>query len=211
MPHRIESREEAITGVERAEEYGETHKKMARFMHRALLSDLKAFNIPGHYLEVGAGPGVLATIIAEDNPGIDITAVDLSPDMVAVAQRHVEESALDDRIRCVIGDVGDEQSMGQLGKFDLVYSTLSLHHWKDAERSISNLWQTLRDDGVLYIQDLKRVWWLYYLPLNGGFAHSVRAAYLPNEIKGMFQKFGIHKYEIKTTFPFFMQSIIAWK
>ncbi|MCK4722364.1 MAG: class I SAM-dependent methyltransferase [Dehalococcoidia bacterium] len=98
-----------------------------------------------------------------------------------------------------------------MGKFDLVYTAFSLHHWKDPEKSISNLWNAVRDNGILHIYDFRRVWWLYHLPLKGGFIDSVRAAYLPNEIVVVLQKLGINNYRIKATFPFFMQSIVAWK
>ena len=211
MLRKLEPEEEAIMGVEEVRTYGESHRKNARFMYRALLNDVRHLNISGRYLEAGAGPGTLAVMIAEDMPSINITAVDLSPDMAAAADEHIREKKLQGRIHYSIADAGDKKTMDELGKFDFVYSTFSLHHWKDAEKSISNLWHALEDNGVLYIQDLKRVWWLYYLPLKGGFANSIRAAYLPGEIREMLQRLGIHKYKIKTTFPFFMQSIIAWK
>ena len=211
MPRRIEPKEEAVTGIDKVREYAEEHKKHARLMYRALLKDVKALDISGHYLEMGAGPGFLAVMIAEANPGIDITAVDISPDMLTVAEEYIEERKLQDRIRYVIADVSDEKAMDELGKFDLVYSAYSLHHWKDPERSISNLWNAVRDNGMLYIYDFRRVWWLYHLPLKGGFVDSVRAAYLPNEIGAILQKLGIDNYKIKILFPSFLQAIIAWK
>jgi len=211
MLKRIEHKEEAITGAEDSQHYGETHGKHGELQYRALLKDIKALNLSGHYLEVGAGPGTLATIIAEHNPSVSITAVELSPDMVSVAKEHIKEKKLQDRIQCVIGDVNDAAVMEGLGKFDLVYSAFSLHHWKDPENSIRNLWNAVGPNGVLYLYDLKRVWWLYFLPLNSGFIESIRASYMPNEIGGFFQKLGINNHKITTLFPFFMQSVIAWK
>ena len=211
MPRRIEPKEEAMAGIEKARKYAEEQKKYARLMYRALLKDMKALDISGQYLEIGAGPGFLAVMIAEDNPGVDISAVDISPHMVTLAKEHIEERKLQERIRCVTADVSDEKPMEELGKFDFVYSAFSLHHWKDPEKSISNLWNAVRDGGMLYIYDFRRVWWLYHLPLKGGFIDSVRAAYLPNEIGVVLQKAGTNKYKVKTTFPFFMQSIVAWK
>lgn len=211
MPKRIEHKEEAIAGVEQARKYAEASKKVAKLQFGAMLKDMKALNVSGHYLEIGAGPGILAAMIAEDNPHIRITTVDLSPDMVALANEHVKERKLQDRISCLVADANGEKTMEGLGKFDLVYSAFSLHHWKDPEKSISNLWKAVRDNGILYIHDLKRVWWLYFLPLKGGDIDSVRASYMPNEIRLILEKLGINKYKIKTLFPFFMQSIIAWK
>jgi len=211
MSKRIEHKEETITGMENSEHYGETHGKHAELQYRALLKGIKTLNPPGHYLEVGAGPGILATMIAEDNPNINITAVDVSSDMVAVAKEYIQQKNLQDRIHCAICDARDAAAMEGLGKFDLVYSAFSLHHWKDPERCISNLWNALRANGILYIYDLKRVWWLYFLPLNNGFIESIRASYMPDEIGGFFQNLGVSNYKITTSFPFFMQSAIAWK
>jgi len=211
MPKRIEHQEEPITGAEHTQHYGETHAKHGQLPYRALLKDIKALNLPGHYLEVGSGPGTLATMIAERDPRVSITAVDLSADMMSVAREHIKAKNLQDRIRCVIGDVNDAAVTKRLGEFDLVYSAFSLHHWKDPEKSISNLWNALRANGVLYLYDLKRVWWLYSLPLNSGFIESIRASYVPNEIGSFLQKLGISNYQITTLFPFFMQSVIARK
>lgn len=211
MPQRIEQKEEAIGGVEEAQKYAEAHKKYARLMYRAFLKDLKALHISGDYLEMGAGPGFLAIMIAERNPDVSITAVDLSLDMATVANEYITERKLQDRIHYVVGDAGDQDMMEGLGKFDLVYSTFSLHHWKDPETAISNLWNAVKDKGTLYIHDFKRVWWLCFLPLKGGEIDSIRASYTPKELRTILQQLGITNYEIKTLFPFFLQSIIARK
>ena len=211
MPQRIEPKEEAIGGVEEARKYAQAHKKYARLMYRALLKDLKALHISGNYLEIGAGPGFLAAMIADRNPDVTITAVDLSLDMMAVANEYINERKLQDRIHYVAGDAGDQGMMEELGKFDLVYSTFSLHHWEDPETSISNLWNAVKDKGILYIHDFKRVWWLCFLPLKGAEIDSTRASYTPEEIRAILQKLGIVDYRIKTPFPFFLQSVIARK
>jgi len=211
MTKRIEQDEEALAGAEEAKKYAEAHKRYAGLMYRTLLKDLGALNISGKYLEIGAGPGFLATMIVENNPDVSITAVDISPGMVSVANEYIQERELQERIRYVIGDASDESTMRELGRFDLVYSAFSLHHWKDPERCISNLWNAVADNGILYIHDFKRVWWLYFLPLRTGEIRSIRASYTPKEIGAILRKLGLGKYKIKTLFPFFLQSIIVWK
>jgi len=211
MSTRIEHAQESISGATESQQYGERHDAHARLQYRTLLREIAALNRAGRYLEVGSGTGFLATMVAEHNPAIHITALDLSAHMAALAKERIIEKNLQERISCAIGDAGDAASIGQFGEFDVVYSAFSLHHWKDAEKAIANLWNVLRADGVLYIYDLKRVWWVYFLPFNGGFIESIRASYTPQEIHGLFQKLDIKKYKMKTLFPFFMQSVIAWK
>lgn len=204
MLRRIEPQEEAISGIENARQYAEMAKKSPKMMYRGFLTEIKSLNMKGKYLEIGAGPGILAAIVAEDNPDVHITAIELSSDMVTIAQEYIEEKGLQDRIRFVVGDANDEKIIRGLGEFDLVYCTFTMHHWKDPERVISNLLKAVKDRGILFIHDLKRVRWLYYLPLrNSGFINSIRAAYISSEIKIIFQKLGINQYEIKKAFPFF--------
>ena len=213
MPKRIESHEEAISGTENARQYAEMAKKSAKMMYGSFLKHIKSLDVNGgEYLEVGAGSGILAAMIAEDNPAVHITAVEISPDMVTVAREYIKERQLEDRVCFVVLDAVDGLMMKELGEFDLVYSTLAMHHWKDPEKVISNLLKVVGAGGVLFIHDLRRVWWLYYLPLhNSGFIDSVRAAYMPDEIKTIFWKLGVNRYEIKRSFPYFMQSIIVMK
>jgi len=211
MLKRREQEQEAIEGPEEVRKYAQQTKRFARLMYGPMLKDIKRLGISGDCLEMGAGPGVLAAMLAESHPGVAITAVDLSADMAAIAEEHIMQKGLPNRIRYIVADVQDTNAMLGLGKFDLVYSTFSLHHWKDPEASIANLWDMVKDNGMLYIYDFKRVWWLYVLPLKGGDIGSIRAAYTRKEIAAILQRLGIANYRVKTLFPFFLQSVTAWK
>jgi len=168
-------------------------------------------NISGDYLEMGAGPGLLAVMVARQNPEINITAVDLSSDMAAVADEYITENKLENRIRYLVGDVSDEKMVENLGKFNFVYSTFSLHHWEEPEKSLRNLWNAVADNGMLYVYDFRRIGWLCSLPLGGGEIESMRASYSPKEIRGIMEKIGITDYKIRTSFPFLFQTVIARK
>ena len=69
----------------------------------------------------------------------------------------------------------------------------------------------LNDNGLIYIHDLKRVIWLYYIKSQSGFFNSIRAAYRPDEMKAMLNRIGINNFKIRTVFPFCMQSILITK
>ncbi len=198
-----------FSDVAEARKYAREHKKWANLMYRSILKDIKALGVSGRYLEMGAGPVILATLIARLNSDITITAVDISPGMAAVAEETITENRLQNRIRYVVGDVVDETMLRELGKFDFVYCAYSLHHWKEPEKSIRNLWEAVADNGILYIYDFKRIGWICSLPLNGGEIKSMRAALSAGEFRKIFQKTGITNYRIKTVFPYIFQSIIA--
>jgi 2-polyprenyl-3-methyl-5-hydroxy-6-metoxy-1,4-benzoquinol methylase len=211
MLKRKEHENEAITGYGEVKEYAQKHEKQARSMYGTFLKKVRSAKPTGKYLEVGAGIGILTCLLAQEHPEITITACDFSQHMVDLARKYARGRGLEERIRYTCADVNDAEEMGRLGTFDLVYSAYSLHHWRDPERSILNLWNALKDDGMLYIYDLRRVWWLYLLPMRGGFMDSIRASYRPSEIQDIFRSLGITEYGIETAFPGFIQSIIAWK
>jgi release factor glutamine methyltransferase len=70
-------------------------------------------------VDIGTGSGNLAVSIAKQHKGAQVTAVDLSPEALAVAQRNAAKHGLADRVRFVQGDLfaplGDE-------RFDVVVS-----------------------------------------------------------------------------------------
>ena len=141
----------------------------------------------------------------------NITAVDLSSDMAAVAAEYITENRLEDRIRYLVGDVSDEKMVQKLGKFNFVYSTFSLHHWQEPEKSLHNLWKAVADNGRLYIYDFRRIGWLCSLPFGGGEIESMRTSFSPKEIRGIMGKIGVTDYKIRTSFPFLFQTLVAWK
>lgn len=201
--------EEAIMGMPEVRKYAKGIKSLAGFLYQPFIKELKVINASGRYLEIGAGPGLLAIMIAENNPSVNITAVDISPDMMAVANEYIQERKLQNQIQYLQVDVNDHNAIQNLGKFDLVYSTFSMHHWKDPDVSITNLWDSVGNNGRLYIYDFTRAWWLYYLPLNNGDIRSIRASYTASEIKAIVQRIGLTSYEVGSFFPFFLRLIVS--
>jgi ubiquinone/menaquinone biosynthesis C-methylase UbiE len=199
----------ALVGVETAARYAEMAKGLM-VQYRGFLKHLETLEVGGRYLEIGPGPGVLTVAVAQEKPDAQITGVEMSPDMVTVAREVVERAGLAGRVRILVGDAGDGDVFRSLGQFDLIYSTFSLHHWKDPKRVIQNLMSVLADGGVLYIHDLRRAWWLYWVPVRGGFLNSIRAAYVAQELHHMLRGLGIERYEIRNVFPF-MQSVLIEK
>jgi predicted O-methyltransferase YrrM len=196
----------ALLGLETATRYAEMAEGLM-VQYRGFLKHLRTLDVGSRYLEIGPGPGVLTVAVAREKPDARITGVEMSPDMVSVAREYVERAGLADRIRFLVGDAGDENVLGSLGQFDLIYSTFSLHHWEDPKRIIQNLTSVLTGGGMLYIHDLRRAWWLYWVPVRDGFWDSIRAAYVARELHEMLRDLCIERYEIRNVFPF-MHSIL---
>ena len=199
------------TGIPDARKYAENHKKYAKLMYGGLIKRISSYSKSGRYLEAGAGPGFLTTMLAQANPDITITAVDLLPEMAEVAQEYIKENRLEDRIEYLVGDVTDKEFIQGLGTYDLVYSSYSMHEWKRPERAIRNLWGAVGDNGILYIHDFRKMGWLRLLPFKSGEKDAIMAAPSVRKIKNIFQSTGITNYGIKGVFPYILREVVAKK
>jgi len=209
MAERREHQEEMATGVEEAREWAESHRKYAAMMYGKFPEYVKSLGGITSCLEIGSGPATLTAMVAECNRRLHVTALDISPHMVAVAREYVAEKKLHDRIHLVIGDAADEEVMGGLGQFDLVYSFFSLHHWEDPKKVIGNLLQATTDEGRLYLHDFRRVWWARYVPVGGRDKRVIAAAYTPGEVRALLGQLGVHHYESRQAFPCFQSVVVA--
>jgi len=209
MLKRIKGKQEqAFVSIESARAYAdEARSPLMRRVYSLIVGEISRLGVTGKFLEIGPGPAVLTTMVAQAIPEAHITAVEISPGMITVAREHVEREGLADRIDLVEGDANDTGLLAQLGRFDLVYSTYTLHHWDHPETVIKNLLRAVAPGGILLIHDLKRVWWLYWIPSQEGFMTSIRAAYTPAETRDLLTRIDVGRYEIKN--GLFWQSIIV--
>jgi SAM-dependent methyltransferase len=111
----------------------------------------------GTILEVGSGPGRLAVQLAQRGPGLSVTGVDISPEMVERAARRATEACLGERMRFEVGDVGALPFAE--GSFEGAVSTLSLHHWPEPARGLAEIHRVLKPGGEALIYDLAHWLW----------------------------------------------------
>lgn len=104
-------------------------------------------------LEVGSGPGELALEIVRGLPTAEVVGVDLADSMIERAVERAGGEAYGDRVRFVLADATVLPLADR--SFDVVVSTLSLHHWADPARVFGELGRVLRPGGVALIYDLR--------------------------------------------------------
>ena len=102
-------------------------------------------------LDVGSGRGYVLSDIVKALPEVNALGIDPSPFMVKLANKHASREGLDRRIEFMLGssrDIpGDE-------KFDVIITTLSFHHWKNRNESVSFLINRLNAGGTLLIYEI---------------------------------------------------------
>ncbi|KUG20376.1 MAG: class I SAM-dependent methyltransferase [Methanomicrobiaceae archaeon] len=97
---------------------------------------------PASILELGSGTGFVTEQILARCPEAEITCIDMTPEMLAVARAKPALSA----VRFIEGDFRD---VWPEERFDVVFSTLCLHHLTDADRTavIRRIRATLNEEG----------------------------------------------------------------
>jgi SAM-dependent methyltransferase len=100
----------------------------------------------GRLLDVGCGPGRLTRLIAGRLPGVAITGLDLSGDMIRQAERGPGLPNL-------VFRQGSPDSLGIAGEFDFAVSVLSFHHWEEPEEVLAGIHRALKPGGRLWIYE----------------------------------------------------------
>ena len=89
----------------------------------------------GHFLDVGTGPAQIPILLAQRCPNIRITALDLSEQMLKIAERHVVEARLTNRIKLELVDAKNLPYRNN--SFDGLISNSIIHHIHNTMRGIS--------------------------------------------------------------------------
>ncbi len=125
-------------------------------MHAQVASEVASSLTRGRVLDVGTGPGRLLVEIAQRAPALELVGVDLSRRMLRIARRTTARranAASGRPIRLVRADVADLPFDDN--SFDLVVSTLSLHHWHDAAKGLRECLRVTAPGGRCWVYDLR--------------------------------------------------------
>jgi cyclopropane fatty-acyl-phospholipid synthase-like methyltransferase len=110
-----------------------------------------ALTASSRVLDIGSGVGGPARYLAHTT-GCHVTAVELQPELHAIAVDLTRRSGLDDRVTHLCGDAL-EVPLPDHG-FDAAVSWLAILHLADRPRLFARLARALRPGGSAYIEDL---------------------------------------------------------
>jgi ubiquinone/menaquinone biosynthesis C-methylase UbiE len=127
----------------------------------------------GRVLEIGCGTGTLSLLMAER--GAQVIAIDVSPGMLAEAERKAEEAGLAEAIEFHHLDVTDLTGHFEPGSFDVIVSTLAFSEFPPEVQhyALGEVAQLLKPGGRLLIVDemvpdglwARLIFWAVRLPL----------------------------------------------
>jgi 2-polyprenyl-3-methyl-5-hydroxy-6-metoxy-1,4-benzoquinol methylase len=122
-------------------------------------------------LEVGCGIGTDSTNFAR--AGANLTAVDLSPESLRVAEKRAAVMGVGDRIRFLQANAEELASAFDRETFDLVYSFGVVHHTPRPDRALAEMRKLLAPGGTLKLMVYhRRSWkafWILALQERGRF------------------------------------------
>ena len=165
----------------------------------------------GQALDVGCGPGGLVIAMARRAPELTVTGVDLAAEMVVQAEENARRAGVSERSRFRQGDAVRLPFAD--GAFDLVVSTLSLHHWSDPVAVLREIGRVTRPGGVFLVFDLRRdisapiylfLWFITHVivpsPLRriGEPLGSRNASYTPPEAAALAEQAGLRGWRVAT-------------
>ncbi|MFK0100010.1 class I SAM-dependent methyltransferase [Streptomyces sp. NPDC091040] len=98
-------------------------------------------------LDVGAGPGVVACLLAEVFPDAEVVAVDGTPALLERTRDRARRLGLDDRVTTLHATLPEELSA--LGEADLIWAGNTLHHMGDQRAVLAGFGGLLRPGGTV--------------------------------------------------------------
>jgi putative AdoMet-dependent methyltransferase len=133
-------------------EYDSTLGRMKRH-HRMLdlVTRVSAVKDGDRVLDIGCGTGLLSLKFLKAAK-CRVVGIDKSPEMLACFERKIAELDLGERVTIRTGDAASPDA--GLGSFDVVASTVTLHHVKDKLPMIRSLLGLLKPGGRLVLGDV---------------------------------------------------------
>jgi SAM-dependent methyltransferase len=172
-----------MTGRQLAKDYLRYQKAISWIYLGGFYRTLEQDPRSGRFLEIGSGPGFQTAEVMQRLSPREIVCVEPSRDMLDAAGDYMAERGFSKKIRMVEGFVEDTTLLGSLGQFDLIYSTLSMHHWGNPIYGLKNLMKVIKPDGLIVIYDFRAT-------------HEARQSKV-NDIRVILAAAGIDNYSVK--------------
>ncbi|WP_327290241.1 class I SAM-dependent methyltransferase [Streptomyces sp. NBC_01198] len=103
-------------------------------------------------LDVGSGPGVMTCVLAEEFGDAEAVAVDGTQALLDRTLARAERLGLGSRVGTKLAELPDGLDDG-LGRADLVWSSMAVHHLGDQQGALDALAGTLRPGGLLAVAE----------------------------------------------------------
>jgi SAM-dependent methyltransferase len=111
-----------------------------------------AAGVPRRILDVGSGTGTGALALAQRFESADVTALDLSAELLGRLKDKARDLGVTDRISTVQVDL--DTAWPAIDPVDLAWASSSLHHMTDPDRVLASIFATIGSGGLLAVAEL---------------------------------------------------------
>lgn len=187
-----------------------SHSILFYFFRFIIIRRLKIYHPRNIIADIGCGPGYLAFAVSKAFPGLRVIGIDYSVEMLRLAKRNLSRHKNNGSVLFQEADVIDLPF--QNNSLDFTVSSLSLHHWQEAQQALIELYRVLKPGGQLLIFDLRRDEPLlaYYIShvlqrvlspapikrINGAIG-SIWASYTPPEMNALIASAPFQRWNVK--------------
>jgi ubiquinone/menaquinone biosynthesis C-methylase UbiE len=161
----------------------------------------------GLSLEIGPGPGYLGLEWLKKTEGTTLRALEISAEMIKMAEKNAIEYGLQNRVKYVEGDA--QKMPFEDNTFDGVFTNGSLHEWSQPSRIFNEVYRCLKPGGKYLISDMRRdmnpfvKWFLKLMTkpkeIRPGLISSINASYTVQEIQSILSKTDLKTSKVKKT------------
>ena len=144
----------------------------------------------GLLLEIGPGPGYLGLELLKKTKGTKLKGIEISANMIKLAEKNAEQYGLSSRANYVMGDASSMPFDNDT--FDGVFTNGSLHEWSEPQKIFNEIYRVLKPQGAYFISDLRRdmnffiKWFMKIVTkpkeIRPGLITSINASYTLKEI-----------------------------
>jgi ubiquinone/menaquinone biosynthesis C-methylase UbiE len=204
MPRARIPETEGVTGELTVQQYDALMRRLRDKGYLDTNAILEAGICVGDCLEIGPGPGYLGLEWLRKTSGTRLTGLDLSTDMLAIANQNARHYGVQERVTYVEGRA--QRMSFSSARFDAVFSNGSLHEWTEPEAVFNEIDRVLKPGGRFYISDLRRdmnpaIRWFLKLNIKPkerrvGFLSSVAASYTPEEAENLLARTNLHNAQV---------------
>jgi len=222
MVNRIPLPEEPISEMDAVRQYDKGAKyymmpEYKYFVRKILRKGIRS----GRVLDIGTGSGLLAIELARvKGNNFDITAIDISPNMIKKAVENARQAGVGDKINFLVSTAAALPFPDD--SFDFVMSYASLHHWFEPVTVFNEAERVVKKTGGIIIRDNKRVYqnpfWKFFIWLLSRFMNrrhrenwpkAILASYTIPEVSEMLGRSRLKDCQVSSDFVF-IDLCIEW-
>lgn len=121
-----------------------------RDFYRFITDDIRKMK-PDRLLDIGSGTGTILLNVVKGNPDVSAIGIDPSRHMVRKSNRLSKRKGVSNNLKFI---QGSSRRIPVSQKFPLIISSLSFHHWKERNASLTNIMNYLEESGKFIVYEM---------------------------------------------------------